>query len=169
MQKYDALTRESSHGNKVALAMEDVRDWSMRKLEMLNKALYVIKGTDERENRGQRSDIIDSLHYLKQRVYEIEKKAILLQSARGNSPPTPNDFRKDHNDRPSSRTQNDQYEAKGQTRDDPFNRVVTVGGESHRQRYDNIEREERDRFRTYEPSEEREHLQRDPYQRPYSS
>ena len=76
VQKYDAMTRESSHGNKVALAMEEVREWSMRKLETLNKALYVIKGTDDRENRGQYNDIVDSLHYLKQRVCEIEKQAM---------------------------------------------------------------------------------------------
>ena len=60
----------------MVLTLEEVRDWSMRKLETLNKALYVMKGADDRENRGQRNDIIDSLHYLKQRVCEIEKKAM---------------------------------------------------------------------------------------------
>ena len=70
------MTRELAHGNKVVLSIEEVLDWSMRKLETLNKALYVMKGADDRENRGQRNDIIDSLHYLKQRVCEIEKKAM---------------------------------------------------------------------------------------------
>ena len=60
----------------MVLSIEEVLDWSMRKLETLNKALYVMKGADDRENRGQRNDIIDSLHYLKQRVCEIEKKAM---------------------------------------------------------------------------------------------
>ena len=45
VQKYDAITRENMHGNKVAIDMEDVRDWSMRKIETLNRAIFVMNKT----------------------------------------------------------------------------------------------------------------------------
>ena len=45
VQKYDAITRETMHGNKAAVDMEDVREWSMQKLEVLNKALFVMNKT----------------------------------------------------------------------------------------------------------------------------
>lgn len=37
---YDALTRENSYGNKQAVDLDEVREWSMRNLEILNKALF---------------------------------------------------------------------------------------------------------------------------------
>ena len=97
-----------------------------------------------------------------------------ISSARGISPPTPSEFRTDRREgnlqgASGSIKPYADSGTKGHTREDPFNKLVTVGNESHRDRYDKIEREERDRFRTYEPSEERENLQRDPHQRPYSS
>lgn len=92
VQKYDAATRESIHGNKVAIDMEDVREWSMRKTEVLNRALYVTNKThqDEWQSTEARNDIIDSLHYLKQRVGEIEAKAMQPNTFRSVSPRTMN-------------------------------------------------------------------------------
>lgn len=40
VKMYDALTRESSYGNKQAVDLDEVREWSMRNLEVLNKALF---------------------------------------------------------------------------------------------------------------------------------
>ena len=40
VQMYDALTREYSHGNKEAVNLDEVREWCMRNLEVINKALF---------------------------------------------------------------------------------------------------------------------------------
>ena len=37
---YDALTREYSNGNKEAVDLDEIREWSMRSLEAINKAIY---------------------------------------------------------------------------------------------------------------------------------
>ena len=37
---YAALTREYSHGNREAVDLDEVREWSMRNLEVINKALF---------------------------------------------------------------------------------------------------------------------------------
>ena len=37
---YDALTREFANGNKEAVDLDEVREWSMRNLEIINKALF---------------------------------------------------------------------------------------------------------------------------------
>ena len=37
---YDALTREFTNGNKEAVDLDEVREWCMRNLEVINKALF---------------------------------------------------------------------------------------------------------------------------------
>ena len=37
---YDALIREYVSGNKQAVEPDEVREWSMRNLETINKALF---------------------------------------------------------------------------------------------------------------------------------
>lgn len=37
---YDALTREFRNGNKEAVDLDEVREWSMRSLEAVNRALF---------------------------------------------------------------------------------------------------------------------------------
>ena len=147
VQKYDAATRETMHGNRAAADMEDVREWSMRKIEILNKALYVVKKThqDEWQSKEARSDIIDSLYYLKQRVGEIEAKAMQPGTFRSASPQTTTtEFERGRGHRegspgstikstphyPASRSKNDTLRNNPGEREDPFNRVVTVHGES---------------------------------------
>ena len=43
VQMYDALTREYSHGNKEAVDIDEVREWGMRNLEVINKALFSVQ------------------------------------------------------------------------------------------------------------------------------
>ena len=42
VQMYDALTREYGNGNREAVDLDEVREWSMRNLEVINKALFSI-------------------------------------------------------------------------------------------------------------------------------
>ena len=183
VQKYDAVTRESMHGGKTAIDMEEVREWSMRKIEILNKALFVMNKThlEEWPNKEARNDIIDSLYYLKQRVGEIEAKAMQVSTFRSVSPQTmttenlergrdqregsPGSTVRSTPHYPQSRSKNDTLKKHDNEREDPFNRVVTVNGESGRntyrkrsgsneerlenERYASDERAERDRFQTY--------------------
>ena len=40
VQMYDALTREFTNGNKEAVDLDEVREWRMRNLEVISKALF---------------------------------------------------------------------------------------------------------------------------------
>lgn len=64
---YDALTREYSNGNKEAVNLDEVREWGMRNLEVINKALFSLqkKCAEDLPDKKTRDDMIDALFYLK--------------------------------------------------------------------------------------------------------
>lgn len=67
---YDALTREYSHGNHQAINLDEVREWSMRNLEVINKALFSLtkKHHDDFTDKKTRDDTINAVFYLKERI-----------------------------------------------------------------------------------------------------
>jgi len=88
VQMYDALTREYISGNTQAVELDEVREWSMRNLEMTNKALFSLskrKGDDYSDKRV-RDDAINSLFYLKERITSIEQKAMTASPFKSLSP-----------------------------------------------------------------------------------
>lgn len=42
VKMYDSLTREYLNGNEQAVDLSEVREWAIRSLETLNKALYSV-------------------------------------------------------------------------------------------------------------------------------
>ena len=75
---YDALTREYNGGNKDAVDLDEVREWSIRSLEAVNKAVLSLqKRCDGSEfaNKLAKEDCVNSLFYLKDRITNIEKAA----------------------------------------------------------------------------------------------
>lgn len=85
---YDALTREYSHGNKEAVELDEVREWGMRNLEVINKALFSLhkKCSEEFPDKKSRDNMINSLFYLKERITSIEKTAMTAEPFRSVSP-----------------------------------------------------------------------------------
>lgn len=85
---YDALTREYSHGNKEAVNLDEVREWGMRNLEVINKALFSVqkKLPEDFSDKHSRNDIINALFYLKERITSIEKTAMTAEPFRSVSP-----------------------------------------------------------------------------------
>lgn len=67
---YDALTREFANGNKEAVDLDEVREWSMRNLEIINKALFSFqkRKVEDCQNKTARDDAVNSLFYLKERI-----------------------------------------------------------------------------------------------------
>ena len=43
VQMYDSLTREYTHGNHHVIDLDEVKQWAMRNLESINKALYCLQ------------------------------------------------------------------------------------------------------------------------------
>ena len=86
---YDALTREYSNGNKEAVDLDEIREWSMRSLEAINKAIFTFQKRRDGEEFGSkqiREDCINSLFYLKERIIAIEKVAMNVSPFRSLSP-----------------------------------------------------------------------------------
>ena len=85
---YDALTREYSHGNKEAVNLDEVREWGMRNLEVINKALFSVqkKLPEDFSDKHSRNDMINALFYLKERITSIEKTAMTAEPFRSVSP-----------------------------------------------------------------------------------
>ena len=88
VQMYDALTREYSHGNKEAVDLDEVREWGMRNLESINKALFSVqkKLPEDFTDKHSRNDMINALFYLKERITSIEKTAMTAEPFRSVSP-----------------------------------------------------------------------------------
>ena len=125
---YDALTREYSHGNKEAVDLDEVREWGMRNLEVINKALFSLqkKRTDEFPNKKTRDDTINSLFYLKERITAIEKTAMTAEPFRSISPKG-----KDGNNVTKfgqSMGTTSAASLRNEGRDNPFNQVMHVAG-----------------------------------------
>ena len=87
---YDALTREYSHGNQ-QVDLDEIRSWSMRNLEVINKALFNLsKGhSDGSPDKKAREDATNAMFYLKERITEIEKAALTAAGSAGNLMPVP--------------------------------------------------------------------------------
>ena len=86
---YDALIREYVSGNKQAVEPDEVREWSMRNLETINKALFSLsqrKNDADYSDKRSRDDAISSLFYLKERITSIEQKAMTVSPFRSLSP-----------------------------------------------------------------------------------
>ena len=129
---YDALTREYSHGNKEAVDLDEVREWGMRNLEVINKALFSLqkKRTDEFPNKKTRDDTINSLFYLKERITAIEKTAMTAEPFRSISPKG-----KDGNNVTKfgqSMGTTSAASLRQEGRDNPFNQVMHVAGSAQR-------------------------------------
>lgn len=85
---YDALTREFANGNKEAVDLDEVREWSMRNLETINKALFSFqkRKVEDCQSKNARDDAVNSLFYLKERITSIEKQAMTASPFRSVSP-----------------------------------------------------------------------------------
>ena len=88
VQMYDALTREYTNGNREAVDLDEVREWSMRNLEVINKALFSVqkKRREDFRDKVSRDDVINSLFYLRERITAIEKAAMMVSPFRSVSP-----------------------------------------------------------------------------------
>ena len=149
VQMYDALTREYGNGNREAVDLDEVREWSMRNLEVINKALFSIqkRRRDDFADKKARDDAINTLFYLKERITAIEKAAMVASPFRSVSPkgrdrqtagaPShniskygagPSEGTAASAASPAARSQRDNE------RDNPFNQVIRVtdgAGQSH--------------------------------------
>ena len=84
---YDALTREHVNGNKEAVDLDEVREWSMRNLETINKAIFSIeKRKVNFPDKKARDDAINLLFYLKERITSIEQRTMGVSPFRSLSP-----------------------------------------------------------------------------------
>lgn len=122
---YDALMREHLNGNKQAVDLDEVREWAMRNLETLNKALYSIQKNKSanRTDKKERDDAINLLFYLKERITQIEQKVMSASPFRSLSPKS-----RDVNNGKSMGTTS-AASLRNDGRDNPFNQVVHVNGE----------------------------------------
>lgn len=120
---YDALVREYAGGNKEAVELDEVREWSIRSLETISKALFSIKskrGADFSDKKTK-DDAINLLFYLKERITSIEQRIMSANPFRSLSPKS-----RDMNTI-GGKSIGTTSAASG--RDNPFNQVVHVNGE----------------------------------------
>ena len=85
---YYALVREVQNGNREAVDLDEVREWSMRNLELINKALFSFqkRRVEDCPSKEARDDAVNSLFYLKERITAIEKAAMTASPFRSISP-----------------------------------------------------------------------------------
>ena len=139
VQMYDALTREYTHGNKQAVELDEVREWGMRNLEVINKALFSLhkKCADEFPDKKSRDNMINSLFYLKERITAIEKTAMTAEPFRSVSPKgkavsSAHDGGNNLTKFGQSMGTTSAASIRQEGRDNPFNQVVHVVGSASR-------------------------------------
>ena len=96
---YDSLVREVIDcGNPDAVSLDEVREWAMRSIEAINRAVFDLSKArhlnssshiEVAQEKQSRVNTLDHLYYLKQRIGEIEHKAMTAAPFKSLSPQRP--------------------------------------------------------------------------------
>ena len=127
VQMYDALTREFCNGNREAVDLDEVREWAMRNLEVINKALFGLSKRGRVEDcpdKKTRDETISALFYLKERITTIEQKAMTANPFRSLSPKSRDQASRFNQQ--SIGTTSAASVSRHDGRDNPFNQVQNV-------------------------------------------